>query len=371
MDLPEFSNGGEITSRHGTGGIPPENFQQALRDQGIDLIESTKRPEDSPAVQAAIAAEIEAAARQMGQAQPPELAQQQVPAEPGTPVPVPPAAPRVQPSPATTPGTFEDRIRRVMEKYSSPEQLAQAYDHAQRALTQSGQQRAREIADLRMQVQQLQAEREAYPRYQNPAPPQPTRTEEEDPMPTGHESGVVPDDPEKFFQRPKKNFQTIMREVIRDEIAQMNEAQRIAQEEAVFEQKREANAKRIEALRPQMNRIYQQDIDLYESLPKDRALDLLLERASERFEAERAQQFFRDLQSEMGGGIPANAAPQTNGALPSGVAQTRRPGSPQSVTDWSQTPAFNRLWKTRSESWEEDRTIMDILRERGFGEDVT
>lgn len=366
--LPEFPNGGEVSSRHGAPGLPPESFQQALRDQGVNLIESTKRPEDLPAVQAAIESQVDTVARQMGQAMPPEFAQQQVPGQPDTPVAQQPAAPRVQPSPANQ-GAFEDRIRRVMEKYSSPEKLAEAYDHAQRALTQTGQHRARELADMRTHIQDL--ERRLEERATMYVPPPPAAAAMDPNMPTGHTSGAVPDDPEEFFKQPAKNFRTLVRDVVRNEIEQLNEASRIAQEETAFESKREANAQRIEALRPFMNQVYQQDIDLYESLPKDRALDILLERASERYEAQRARQLFQELQNEGLMGGPAHAAPQTQGALPSGNGTVRRSGSPQAISDWSNTPAFNRLWKSRSESVEEDRSIMDILRERGFGEDIT
>lgn len=367
MDLPEFNNGGEITSRHGVAGIPPENFQQALRDTGSDLIESTKRPEDSSVVQAALASEVDTLARQLGHHPPPDLGQQ-VPRQ-DTPAAYQQAAPQAPPSPAT-PGTLEDRIRRVMEKYSSPEELAKAYDHAQRAVTQVGQSRSREVSDLRMENARLENELQQA-RMQQTYQRRPEPTEEADDMPTGHTSGAVPEDPEKFFQKPAKNFSELMRGVIRDEIAQMNEAQRIAAEEAEFEEKRQENADRIEALRPVMNQIYQQDIDLYEALPKDRALDLLLERATERYEAMRARTFFDDLRKETGiGGTPANAAPQQTGALPTGSGSGRRPGGSQAVSDWSQTPNFNRLWKARSESVEEDRAITSILRERGFGEDI-
>jgi hypothetical protein len=51
------------------------------------------------------------------------------------------------------------------------------------------------------------------------------------------------------------------------------------------------------------------------------------------------------------------------------VGTARRPNN-GAISDYSQTPAMNNLWRSRSDSREEMKAITDILKERGFGEDI-
>lgn len=371
--LPEFPQGREVTGMSSVQGIPPESFQQALRDTGTDLIESIKRPEDMPAVNAALESQVENLQSQMG-LQSPQPQASQAPGYPETPPAAPHmAAPQQAPSSPAPADTFEERIQRVMEKYSSPREIAKAYLHTDQARTRAQQDRAQEIADLRQQVEELRQVSYQTP-YAAPPPPAPAPAYQppyQQAAPPS--SNAVPKDPEEFFKDPVTNISHVVRDVVKTEIDRYSEAQRAQQEELVFEQKRVMRAKEIETLRPIMSEIYNRDQGLYESLSKERALDLLLERATERAEAMRGRAFFQEMQDVMGGnGTPAlpNAAPATTGGLPHPGAGTRRAGTGPAVTDWSGTPNFNRLWKSRSESYEEDRTIMDILKERGFGEDI-
>jgi len=377
--LPEFPQGREVTAMSSVAGIPPESFQQALRDVGVDLIESTKRPEDMPAVNAVLEGQVDTLAGQMGLQQP-QPAASQAPVVPETPPAAPHMSPQAPPGAAgpTPADTFEARIQRVMEKYSSPREIAKAYVHTDQARTRAQQDRAQEIAELRRELDEIKQQRISYPSYPSYSPP-PVATApgpEYPPAPAFQAPpGVrsVPNDPEEFFKDPKTNFGQVVRDVVKAEIDRYSEDQQIRQQEMVFEQKRAMRAKEIDVLRPIMSEIYMRDQDLYEGLPKDRALDLLLERANERAEAIRGRAFFQEIREAFGpDGTPApgHAAPGQTGALPHPGAGLRRAGSSPGVADWSNTPSFNRLWKSRSESYDEHRTIMDILKERGFGEDI-
>lgn len=361
--LPEFPQGREVTSMDSVPGLPPESFQQALRDTGVDLISSTKRPEDFPAVQAAMGAQVENFAQQLGE--PSQQPAMQPPAfNPDTAaqaVSQPAPNPFQAPSPSRPADTVADRVQRVMEKYSSPQEIAKAYVHSERARTQAQQQRNQEIAALRTEMEQMKQSFSAG-RYADDT--------EEAVVGPASDLNQVPDDPEEFFKKPKENFARVVDEVVSRRIAQYDEQQGIYAQEMAFEQKRTERAQEIEAFRPIMNELYARRPDFYEDLDKSEALDLLLEQARDRYEAIRASQFYQEMQNATGmAGTPAQqAAPGRGGSLPSGTAAPRRAAGPPATSDWSQTPAFNRLWKTRSESFDEQQTLMDILKERGVGE---
>ncbi len=361
-DLPEFPQGGVARTENGNQGIPPESFQQALQDAGSSLITSTKRPEDNPAVQAALAAEVDALSRGMGFA--PQPAAPPAPGQPETPAAqarMPqPGAPTSPPRP---PDDLSDRIRRVMEKYSSTEELAKAYIHTDAARTRSEQMRASEIAALRGELQMLRSElnpRNAAPPYAAPAAASPA---------PGMPPGPV-EDPEEFFKNPAANIRNLVNDVVTTHLSAYNEAQRQFVEQQQFDRLRSQMQKDIDRLRPFMDEIYAKDRDLYDALPQDRALTLLVERAHDREEAYRARAYHQEITQILGGnGTPApGAAPVQTGALPSGNVG-RRVETPPSG-NWSNTPNFNRLWKSRSDSVDEMGAITDILKERGFGEDI-
>lgn len=364
-DLPTFPQGGVARAENGNQGIPPDTFQTALHDAGSTLLTSNKRPEDSPAVQAALGAAVDTLTQQLG------LTAQ--PAAQPTPAYVPDTsqsqgfgAPAPGPSSANS-GDLSERIRRVMEKYSSPEEIAKAYVHTDAARTQAQQQRAGEIAALRGQIERLEQlliERNAAPAYapqQHPGNGQPT----------GPGSPVSQSrDPEEFFKDPYGNIGRLMDETITRHLSAYSEAQARLLEAQQFDRMRGEREKEIAELKPFMDEIYVKDRDLYEALPQDRALNLLLERARDRKEAFRARTYHQEISQILGGqGIPANAAPGQTGALPSGGGVARRTTEPANG-NWSNTPAMDRLWKSRSDGIDEMRAVTDILRERGFHENT-
>ncbi len=356
--LPEFPQGGVARVENGNQGIPPESFTQALTDSGHQLLTSTKRPEDNPAVQAAMQAEVDALARGMGLDQQP-VQPQPVPGQPETPI-RPLQAPGMAPtSPQKPPDDLSERIRRVMEKYSSTEELAKAYIHTDAARTRSEQMRSAEIQALRGEIQSLRTELpQRYAQAPNTAPPRPP-------------AAVAPEeDAEAFFKNPAANIRSLVNEVVGTHLSAYNEAQRRFVEQQQFDRLRSDMQKDIDRLKPFMDEVYAKDRDLYDALPQDRALTLLVDRARDREEAYRAKAYHQEITQLLGGnGTPApGAAPAQTGSLPGGTAVRRVETSPNG--GWSNTPNFNRLWKSRSDSVDEMGAITDILKERGFGEDI-
>lgn len=368
--LPTFPQGGVARADSGNLGIPPESFQQALHDAGSTLITSTKRPEDSPAVQAALGAEVDRLIQQG--VQPPAAPTGPAPSEtPGAPN--PPAG--TPPAPATS-GDLSERIRKVMEKYSSPEEIAKAYVHTDAARTRAQQERAylerqqaqsiaalgEEIGNIRAMLESRNAGGQSG--MQGPGAgyggASPTQAQD-----YGNE------DPEAFFKNPRPIIRDVVNDVVTSHMSAYAEAQRRIAEAQRFDELRKNMQQDIEQLRPFMDEVYVEDREIYDSLPPDRALPLLVKRAKDRKEAYKARAYHQEITALLGGnGTPAsNAAPGQSGALPSPGSAMRRP-EPAQGGDWSNTPTFNRLWKSRSDSVDEMKVVTDILRERGVGEDI-
>ena len=376
-DLPNFPQGGIGRAESGNQGIPPERFQQALLDQGVRLIADSKRPEDTPAVQEALGASVDALLQQMGHALPPAPSNAPMaPAAPDTqqaasyaPAPADTAARSPEPSGPITP----DRIRRALEKYSSPEELAKAYLHTDAARTRAQQDRSHELSSLRSTVETLSQEISSLrTAAQNMQPGQhPGST------PANPTASMTQEEAEDFWRNPAK-MKDWMSEVVRDHLMAYTDAQAQHQQEVSFEEYRRQKASEIQALRPFMDEVYQEDRNVFESLNQKTALELLLKRAREREEAVRGRLFYEEMRTMTGGngaptpGIP-NAAPGTTGSLPnvgSGMSRVHNAQNTPPGGDWSKTRSMDRLWKSRSDSTDEMSAITDILKERGFGEDI-
>jgi hypothetical protein len=378
QDLPEFPQGGAARAEHGNQGLPPESFQQALTDTGYDVLTSRK-PEDIPSVQAVLDAEVDTLSRAMGhQGQPPQ--QQQGPAPTGQTGPPSQAPAPQQADTAPLQGAdfskrpLEERIHAIMSKYGGNfEKLAEAHAHADAARTRAQQQTANyrdEISALRDQTNRIESMlaqgRPESPPYRQPAQPGAT-------TPTG---GETPISGEEFLSNPGPVIERIVSRVtdnvVRNHLLAYSDAQRRVMEDQKLQDLRRQNQQEIEKLAPIMDEVYLRDRDLYDSLPQSRSFSMIFERAKDRQAAIDAANYHREITEAFGGnGTPAgNAAPGQSGSLPSaGTGAGRRPQT-QGITDYSNTPAMNRLWRSRSDSREEMKAVTDILKERGFGEDM-
>lgn len=376
--LPEFPQGGIARAESGNQGIPPESFQQALLDQGINLI--AKRPEDSPAVQAALTSEVDTVLDQMGIAPSPASQQQaQAPARPDTPPPFAAPAPQ-QRADTARPGTdipigpiTPEAIQRVMQKFKDPTELAKAYAHSQSKMTRTQQERAVELNALRSTVESLQQEISA---LRNAAENiGVTRAAGQ----TAASFESASEDPEAFFKDPVGVLGPVIEktvsQVVRDHLMAYTDAQTRYQQETSFEEYRASKAQEIERLRPFLDQVYMEDQAIFERLDPRSSLDLLLKRGQERQDALRGQLFFEEMRNLTGAapqGTPANAAPGQTGALPqagAGVSRMQQSQVPAGG-NWSNTQNMNRLWKTRSDSVDEMAALTEVLKERGFGNDV-
>lgn len=380
-DLPDFPQGGAARAENGNQGIPPEAFQQGLADSGYDVL-TTRKPEDIPEVRAVLDAEVDTLSRAMGHPSPPS-ASPQAPALPQqTGMPPAPVPQRTDTAPADygadlSKRPLEERIQGVMSKYGGNfEKLAAAHVHADaqrgRALQEAAGYRG-EIAALREQANRIEA------MLSRGIPATPTYTAAGGPTatPAGGESRITGEEflsnPGVFIDRVVDRVTAKTEKVVQDHLLAYSDAQRRVMEDNRLRELRQQNQAEIERLAPIMDELYARDRDIYDSLPQTRSFGLILERARERQAAIDATNYHREIQEAFGGnGTPApNAAPGTSGALPSGgTGNGRRPATNRGITDYSNTPAMNRLWRSRSDSREEMRAITDILKERGFGEDL-
>lgn len=383
-DLPEFPQGGAARAESGSLGIPPEAFQQGLEDSGYGVLTSRK-PEDIPEVRAVLDAEVDTLSRAMGhqgQPSPQEPASAPQPGQTGQ----PPQAPAPQRTDTAPQGAdlskrpLEERIHSVMQKYGGNfEKLAEAHIHADAARTRAQQQAAGyrdEIPALRDQMNRIEGiltqGRPAAPQYRQPGQPDTT-------TPTG---GDTPISGEEFLANPGLIVERIVarvtdqtNKVVQNHLLAYSDAQRRVMEDQRLNDLRNQNQAEIAKLAPIMDDIYVRDRDLYDSLPQSRSFNMILDRARDRQAAIDAANYHREITEAFGGnGTPAvpNAAPGQNGSLPSaGTGAGRRPQAlGQGITDYSNTPAMNRLWRSRSDSREEMRAVTDILKERGFGENI-
>lgn len=381
-DLPDFPQGGAARAENGNQGIPPEAFQQGLADAGYDVL-TTRKPEDIPGVRAVLDAEVDTLSRAMGHpGLPPQ--EPQAPAHPQQ-TGMPPQAP-VQNETDTAPQygadlskrPLEDRIRGIMSKYGGNfEKLAEAHVHADAARSRASQEAAGyrgEIAALREQANRI----EAMLSNRTPAAPQYRRPDETGaPAPNGGEAQITGEEflsnPSRFINQVVDRVTERTERVVQNHLLAYSDAQRRVMEENRLRDLRQQNQAEIEKLAPIMDDIYQRDRDIYDSLPQARSFTMILDRARERQAAIDATNYHREITEAFGGnGTPVEtAAPGTSGALPSGgTGNGRRPATNRGITDYSNTPAMNRLWRSRSDSREEMRAITDILKERGFGEDL-
>lgn len=382
-DLPEFPQGGAARAENGNQGIPPEAFQQGLEDAGFGVL-TTRKPEDIPSVREVLDSEVDTLSRALGHpGQPPE--HQPAPAPPQQQTGIPAQAPAYRADTAPPQGAdlsrrpLEERIQAITQKYGGNfETLAKAHAHADAARSRAQMEAAGyrgELSQIRDQVSRIESlltgpRPDATP-YSRPVQPGPTPQNGRETPITGEQ---FLQDPSVFLDRLVDRVTEKTDRVVQNHLLAYSDAQRRVLEEDRLRDLRAQNKAEIDKLAPVMDEIYFRDKDIYDALPQARSFNLILERARERQAAIDATNYHREITEAFGGnGTPAlpNAAPGTTGALPSGgTGAGRRPNS-QAITDYSNTPAMNRLWRSRSDSREEMKGITDVLKERGFGEDLT
>lgn len=388
--LPTFREGEANGPEAGAPGIPPELFGGApVTRTDISAILPVPRPEDIPGVQQVMRREADALAQQLGLAPrspQPATAPGAAPAQPATPPQAaapqlppsyPQAAPGAVPGAATRPQrTTEEKIAAVIAKYGGDRMsIAKAYVNAQAGMTQAMQGRAQAIGELRQFDERLGRIESLLERL-------PARAQDGTIPPAGAGNGTEPapagSDPKAFFDDPEAATRRVVERVLRRELSAFGEAQArqaaADREERAFRATLERDAQKINMLQPVIDDLYRQNPRLYDSLPRDQALSLLVERAEERVKAWQGQEFHREMQEVFGAnGGAATAPPGQHGTLPAGG------GGGQSVTTpanqppsggWSTTPLMQNLWRTPSDGQDELRTVMGILRERGHWSDV-
>ena len=388
-DLPEFPQGGAARAESGNMGIPPESFMKAQDDAGLGVLTAPSRPEDAPAVQAALGREVDTTLAAMGQTQPQPVPQ--APVQPQAPAAAPPdtqqpqPAPQYQPAPAAQPADpatgatvplsdnrpFEDRIRGIQSKYGGDfDNLAKAHVHSEAARTRISQERSGEIAALdgRMErIEQVLTDLSRRPAG-NPTPP---RVDQGNPEDLSHTGGQGQTD--EFYRDPRGEIRSIVNDALSTHLTAYKQAQNESEEEQQFDRMMRDNRDEIERLKPVMDQVFEEEQHIFTRLPKPQALGLLMKRARERHLYGQALQYHREVTAAFGNGSgqPNQPAPNPAASLPGASAATgQRGGESQPVRDWSRTPNFERLWKSRSDSRDEMGSLTDILKERNFWNEI-
>lgn len=367
MELPEFNGSG--TGPQGTGGIPPEEIRQGLRGDGAALIESQIQPEDSPAAQRVLSRAVDTVMADLGLHPDPTPQQQPAaPAQPDTPQNIPPAAAEPSPTRATDP--MAERIAAIRAKYPNNDELAKAYLHTDAARTRAQQERNGDIAELREGFNTLSRSvmrlAEVLPAggggYQ---PAQPGRAAQP-------EANAAPITAEAFFQDPLTHIQTAVDRSVQQNLLAFQEAQRRQTAEQKLVDFQRQHQDEIAQLRPVMREIYATRQHLYEGLSQDAIMDDLLERARDKAAARQLAETNQMLMDPTWpGNLPSASVPSPGpgaAGLNSGGGGARPVNG--GVTDWSNTPAMQRLWRSRDGGVNENAAITDILKERGFGDHI-
>jgi hypothetical protein len=196
---------------------------------------------------------------------------------------------------------------------------------------------------------------------------------------------TAPLTPDDFYRDPITTTSKIISEQLVG-FAQALESQRVKeQREMQFRQSVEQRQTEIQRLSPIMEEIASKRPELYRALPRETALDLLLEQARDREAAFRGTSQLSEVYQSMGWqpqasqpmapAAPAYQPSSTLGAVgisggsPSTRAVTQqRPGGANVAGQ--PTDGMRRLMSSIPDTYGEDRAINAILKERGFGEHI-
>jgi hypothetical protein len=279
----------------------------------------------------------------------------------------------------TSERSIEDRIRAVQQKYGgSFEKAAEALVHSEAARTRAQQDRSGDIAALRNEFRESTSRLEGLILGQGrPASPAMRPGNGQvgyGAVPGNPGNGVPTVDPALFQNDPATAVAMVVGPIVEETVARYGRAQidalaqrdlRIKQEQWQTQQR-----DRLQKLRPLMEQIYSEKPHLYEHLHPQHRDELLFEAAQDRAKALQGQAFYAEIEALGLDGTPGGSpAPPQTGALPgSAGAGARRPG-PAPTGDWGNTRNMNRLWRSTTET-DEMRAATDILKERGFGEQI-
>ena len=335
MDLPVFN--GQATGPQGIGSL------------AIDL-----PPEEAPDVQKVISDEAGALAARLGLVESPQ------PEVQATPSSQPQAEAPAQPA---SDADMADRIRKVREKYGDLDQLAKAYVHTDQARRKAQTDRSGEISDLKQTVENMRAEMAAF------LTPRPSHPNMIDLLPQA--TGIAPPagDAEEFWKNPAANITSIVQSTVQQNLLAYEQAKQQQAHAERAQKFMDDKRSEMDAYRPLMIEIYQRRRGTFDKLPVEEAADLLLEQAKATAASLKAAQFYNEISGLEGkpGGQPVQAAPGAAG-LPSGGTSAR--SQQQAPASWSDTAAAKRLMRSRGESTDETRALLDVLAERGFGDHV-
>lgn len=388
MRLPEFN--GQGVGPQGTGGIPPTEFRAGLEGPGAELVSSSIRPEDSAAVQEVMNREAQNLLAGFGTPPPPPQDTPQTPqAGPPEMQATPPQEsqqPPTFPPGQAAPSSLEPRIEALKAKYGGDfGKLANAYSAARsemgRAVTEKDtairavQAVMGEVRELKEIVSSL------VPRPGAEGVPQSWRTSPQPqfaPPPQGHppqgygtpQGGDFWNDPDRRLEAFKEDIADTVDERLQSHLKAFTMAQRQAQDAERLKAVAQSHDEEVRRLDPIMQDLFERNRDFYarSGMGQEGVFMDLLERARDRDLAMRGVQFYQETMAP-GAENGAPAAGPTPGASPiMGSGQSHRPAGSAPPQGVAGTDNMKRLWNTRDGSYDETQAAMNVLKERGYGD---
>jgi len=378
MELPQFNPDG--TGPQGTAGIPPDEIRQALREvagnpnAGTELITGSMKPEDTAGAQAILAAETSRILGDLGVTQEQATPQQTPATQPDTSQQQPPAvqqqAPSSEPAAAVPAGSdLESRISAVREKYKgNVDEIAKAYIHTDAARTRAQQNLSTVESQVLRELGEVKAQLASFAPKPTPEPPL-FQTFPKDTSPTPQATPQPQPQPgdEDFYSQMRK----MMREEIQTNLIALKQAEIRQRRDEEFQKQVKATEGEVQRLRPIIVSLYNEDRELYDSLPPEAQHRLLLKNAKDREMALAGYEIYNEVMGNPPGNGQVRQAPGPGASLPSQGATTRSIATPTPANgDYSRTQNMKQLWRSTDGSVDEERVMMNVFKERGVGEDI-
>jgi hypothetical protein len=340
-------------------GIPPEKVIEKLSPPERDLVRGAQRPEDTEAVREVIDQEVTAVTEQLGLT-PPAATTPPVTEKP----PEKPAETTEETPPEKAAAPMAERVKAIMGEFKDLESLAKRHAELEEARNKGQAAGSQREDHLRNEIEKANSQLAAILTM---------RAQPDNGEPTGASTQQPPaakPAEEWDWSNPATAIKSIVQETVQENFLAIEQARRNREQNAEFEKEQEQHSEEIEKYRPLMSKLYVKDRTLYEGKPATVVLKHLLSRAKEVEAADRAGQFFHQMQGLEDSGGTATVEPDERGALPSSGTSTRAASAPSDQGKYSETKGFKRLWNTRPDSADEMKSITDVLKERGQGDHI-
>jgi len=357
--LDEFDPAGG--SSQGSGGIPLDQLGNARASLGVP-----EDPADTPEAQAVLDREVAELEAQRGGEPEPEPAPTEPPAEEPAPAePTPDAAEAASPAEGAPEEDVDPAALKVIQKKYRGKfgPLTKDYARKDAALAESRQ----EISGLTTKINSLEKtvhnaiDRIGGQPVPGTAPAKAAETQQFS--------------REDYDEDPAKVMYAISSQVAREHNEAMFKA--MEQRDVQREQQRQIDSQqeRLDYHKDRVNRIYQNDPEFWEALPRAKATEKLLEQADLVERAQTGDALWEDVNAPAPTTRPGSGDRTVRGGSPDygslGAGKSPRlrkgaPGSGPPAGGWDKTRAMENLRNARPDSTDEIMKAAEVLKERNF-----